>query len=941
MKKASRENRPLLGVAIIGLSFALSIAAPSHAEDAREAVLDQAAAERLFTLRVLPLLKEKCFACHGGDAEKIKGEFDIRSRASILKGGESKKAAVVLGGPEQSPLYLAIQWKDLEMPPKENDRLNEEQIEWIRRWISAGASWPGEKTQNKIREALWRQPVNADGVLVKTSGGLTDEWTYRRYKPEDLWAFQPLERPKAPGLSGKNANPIDAFVDAKLSGAGFTAAAQAAPRTLIRRATYDLWGLPAKPEEIDSFLSAWKEDSRQAWLNLINRLLDSPHYGEQWGLHWLDVVRYADTGGFSNDFERSNAWRYRDYVIRSFNDDKPYDRFIIEQIAGDEWDPRDPEMLIATGFLRMGPWGTAMVEKHYARQAFLDDLVNSTGETFLSTSMRCLKCHDHKFDPFPTQDYYRMYSAFATTQPAEREAAFLESENRGRFEQDRQHVLALKEYASRDKDRIEAKKTAAARRWYEERGIPFATASERKDLPDDQKPPRHVGLDNTEEGTVKVRKQDEWIWDRRLERFQPLAQTVYNGPDYSYNAKKLRMPKKIDASWRPKSKILDGGSVDAPGKRVTPGVLSALGVPVAGATGDDPYALPTGLSGRRLALAKWIADSRNPLATRSIVNRIWQYHFGRGIAGNANNFGAKGAKPTHPELLDWLAGEFVDNGWSIKRMHRLIMSSRAYQQAGAHADMANLKQKDPDNRLMAYFQPRRLTAEELRDSVLAVSGELNPMMGGLPVMPEINMEVALQPRMIQFSISPAHQPSRTPRQRNRRTIYTYRVRGQADPFLELFNMPNPNESCEMRGSSSVSPQAFTLMNSDMITDRSIAFALRLRREESTLPKQIDRAFRLAFGRSPEKDERQRLALYVEEMIGHHQNHQPEETAYPTHITRSLVEELTGEPFEYVEWLRRFEDYVPDTKPSEVDAKTRAIADLCMLLFNSNEFMYIY
>ena len=327
------------------------------------------------------------------------------------------------------------------MPPKENDRLTALQIEWVRQWIEADAPWPDAETQQRYKQAEWSVAENADGLIVSTSGGLSDEWTYRRYQRDDIWAFQPIVKPDVPAFAD---HPIDAFIRQKLEDAQFQPAPRAEPLTLLRRATYDLTGLPPTPTEIAQFLSHWEQDREHAWTKLIDRLLASPHYGERWGQHWLDVVRYADTGGYSNDYERSNAWRYRDYVIRAFNTDKPYNQFVLEQLAGDEladnsvrsrfngnenavrkarldgdYNEQESEWLVATGFLRMGPWDNAMVKQPEARQIFLDDLVNSVGQSFLSTAMRCCKCHDHKFDPLPTRDYYRFYAAFAGTQMAE------------------------------------------------------------------------------------------------------------------------------------------------------------------------------------------------------------------------------------------------------------------------------------------------------------------------------------------------------------------------------------------------------------------------------------------------------------------------------------------------------------------------------------------
>ncbi len=908
--------------------------------------------DRLFTLKVKPILSGKCFACHGGWADEIKGGLDVTSKASFLRGGDGHSDVLVPGASARSVLLKAIRWEDpdLEMPPKANDRLTPEQIEWVRQWVDQGAPWPSEVRQQSIRDAERRQLKTEAGVIVPTSGGLSDDWTYRRYQEGDVWAFRPRLAAVPPAVQTDAGHPIDRFMMARLEAAGLDPAPQAEPAVLIRRASLDLLGLPPSPGEIRTFIDHWMREPSVAWNELIDRLLASPHYGERWGQHWLDVVRYADTGGYSNDYERSNAWRYRDYVIRAFNDDKPYDQFVVEQIAGDELyelqseSEKDPELLVATGFLRMGPWDPAMVKAPEARQIFIDDVVNAVGQTFLSTTMRCLKCHDHKFDPLPTRDYYRFYAAFAGTQMAERRAPFLPRENLNRFSEGRAFVEKLRQFATDKKEALYRKRETAARRWYAENGREYVSHAERKSLPDDEKPPRHVGLDDVDKGRLKVREQDEWIWNRRLERFQPMVQSVYNGRDPKFlNARKLRMPGKRDGAWRPDSHILMGGALGAPGEKVQPGVLSATAVPArfTGKHEADPYVLDGALEGRRLGLARWIARPENPLTARSFVNRVWGYHFGKGLAANPNQFGAKGAKPSHPKLLDWLANDFVAHGWRVKRLHRLIMTSGTYMRSGQHDDRKGLAMKDPSNSLLSWFPTRRLTAEELRDSMLSVTSELNREVGGVPVKPEMNLEVALQPRMIQFSIAPAYQPSRTPAERNRRSIYVYRVRGQADPFMEVFNQPNPNESCEARHESSVSPQAFTLMNSDLMIDRSIAFALRLESEMNQLPNQVRRAFQLALGRDPTESEATRLRNYVREMEGYHRENSPRPIAFPTAITRSLVEEFSGKPFEYEEILPVYQSYQSDPKPGDVSAGTRALADLCLLLLNSNEFAFVY
>ena len=919
------------------LHLGLLAAGISLGADGEPAPVERGAS--LFALEIKAVLSEKCSVCHGRDSSLLLGGLDLTSRDALLRGGQSGRPAVVPGDSSTSTLFLAVSGDDefQPMPPKENDRLGPEQVAALAEWIDLGAAWPSDDLVDAIRAQAWNAGARESEVRIATSGGQSEEWTQRTYKEEDVWAFRPVSKPQVPGASASN--PVDRFHRAELLGAGISPAPVADNLTLLRRATYDLTGLPPTPEQAAAFLG---DDSSDAWERLLDRLLGNPAYGEQWGRHWLDVVRYADTAGNSNDYERSNAWRYRDYVIRSFNEDKPYDRFVLEQIAGDELDPSDPEMRVATGYLRMGPWGSAMVPKKMARQAYLDDVVHSLGQTFLSMPLRCAKCHDHKVDPVPTRDYYRIYAALATTQMAERPAQFLPTENLARFESGREHVRKLRDFATEHKEALQAKMEVAARKWYTERGLEFVPPANRKDLPDDAKPPRHHGLTPEDEGRLKVRQQDEWIWNRRLERYEPMAQTVFTGSDYiPGNGRKLRMPEKMDLSWRPESTVLEGGSVHAPGEPVSPGVLSATRLATTQTGLADQYALPDGLSGRRTALAEWIVDPRNPLTARSIINRIWAYHFGRGLVATPNNLGALGARPTNQALLDWLAADFVENGWSIKRIHRLIMTSDLYRQSSERHDIAAVRDVDPQNRLLAYFEPRRLAAEEFRDSILLVSGELNSELGGIPAMPEINMDVALQPRMIQFSIAPAYQPSPKPEQRNRRSIYAYRVRGQANPLLEVFNQPSPNDSCERRDASSVSPQALTLMNSEYATNRSIAFALRLESADSDRHARIERAYRLAFARAPEPEMARRLADYVVAMEAWHSDRDPDPTVYPTRITRSLVEEFTGAPFEYQEWLPVYEDYTPDTRASDVGVRTRALADLCLLLFNSNEFAYVY
>ena len=856
-------------------------------------------ADLLFVRKVLPLFKSKCLPCHGKDPKKkLKGEFDMRSRAGLLKGGESKDPSFVIGKPLQSPLYLAVtrehegDWEP--MPPKENDKLSTVQVSYIRDWIVGGAPWPDVK---QIAELLkQKDPWEFEGGLrVKTSGGLSEDWTNRKYDPKNLWAYQPVKRPPIPV---NVINPIDAFINDRIPN-GLKSAPVADRLTLIRRATFDLTGLPPKPEEIESFVNDIKPD---AYKRLINRLLEASHYGEQWGRHWLDVVRYADSGGFANDFERPNAWRYRDYVIRSFNEDKPYDQFIREQISGDEIDPDSTENKIAVGFLRMGPWEqTGMAVARVTRQFFLDDVTDSVGQVFLGHALQCARCHDHKFDPIPTRDYYSMQAVFANTQFAEVNAAFQPSENKDGFG-------IHKKYHQLRND--ENKRMLGG-------------------LPKERVSPNDFGRERLGR---KWSKLFSWGYDR----YRPIAFTVYNGKTrFQKNVfTRQQMPTSdLGTKTTPeKTAILTGGDLFSPADPVEPGALSVVGLKTD---------IPREVNGRRTALSKWITHKDNPLTARVMVNRVWQYHFGRGLVGSPNNFGATGKKPTHPELLDWLASEFMAKGWSLKQLHRLIMTSETYRRDSKHPDVDQLAKLDSGGNSYAVFLPRRLAAEELRDAMLAVTGELNRKPGGIPARPDMNLEAALQPRMIMGTFAPSYVPDTKPVQRNRRSVYALKLRGQRDPFMTTFNQPGPDKSCESRDTSNVTPQVFTLFNSEESSDRALAFAARVLKVTKGDGEAVRRAFRLAFGRVPIKSEVGDALELWKETTKEQASRNPKPRTYPTEVIRSANEENTGQTFTFVEKLFEYQDYQPDLQPHQVDARTRGFADLCLALLNANEFLYVY
>jgi mono/diheme cytochrome c family protein len=931
--------------------------------------------EELFVRYIAPLLQEKCLACHGDDPEEIEGGLDLRQMASALLGGDSQVSVLVPGQPADSPLFLAAArgndpWSD--MPPKESERLSEQQVDLLRQWIESGAEWPdAERSQDIARRhaAAWSLE---DGVQVATSGGLSEQWSARRYRPEGLWAYMPLAKPAVPAdiaelasrNSGAGLHPVDAFIASRWP-ENLAVAPPADSVTLIRRLTFDLTGLPPSPTEIEHFVAAAKLSPEDAYQRLVDRLLDSPHYGERMAQHWLDVTRYADSSGFANDYERGNAWRFRDYVVRSFNADKPYDRFIFEQIAGDEIDPEDPEMLIATGFLRMGPWElTGMEVAKVARQRFLDDVTNSVGETFLAQSLQCCRCHDHKFDPIPTRDYYAIQAVFATTQLAERAAPFLPSENVKGFEEIK-YLHALRGQYIETLQQLDTLLLKNAQLWFDEHQLSndaWNTAVEtiererktqtsdyasvfdgarrqmsQQQIAEDQYPPKYLGFTPQDYGVERVARKGLQRLTWELERYQPFALSVYNGktPAVSSILTPQRIPSdRLTQGDLEETCILSGGDPFAPTEPVTPGVLSMLSAPI-------PPVIPTSIDGRRRALANWIADPQNPLTTRSIVNRIWLWHFGRPLAANPNNFGSTGKAPTHPDLLDWLAVTFVEQGWSFKQLHRVILTSEAYRRGTAHPNPTQLKELDPLGDSYAVFQPRRLTAEELRDAMLAVTGELNRQLGGIPNRPEINMEAALQPRQVMGTFAAAWVPNPLPGQRHRRSLYALKLRGLPNPQFEVFNQPTPDFSCERREVSNVTPQVFNLFNSHASHARALALADRALREAHDDEHAVRTCFLLALGRQPSAAALERCLEHWKELEHMLASESPVQHVFPLKVVRQAIEENTGQRFEFEEALFAYADFVPDLESFAVPVHTRGLADVCLILFNSNEFCYVY
>ena len=870
--------------------------------------------EKLFSLHLKPLFAEKCMACHGDDPEKIKSSFDMRTRESILQGGEIFEDEVLIPGQGEKSYFYILSTrveKDLEMPPKESDQLTVEETGWIREWIDYGAPWPSEQRITKIQDKY------AEGVQVTTSKALSEDWQNRRYELEKLWAYRPLKVGEVP----KGNHPVDWFVNKKLDELGLEKAPVASARELYRRLSFGLTGLPPLPSEVREFDEKIKK-SKKALSMYANKLMASPHYGEHFARHWLDVARYADSGGFANDYSRPNAWRYRDYVVRAFNQDKPYNRFIIEQLAGDELNSNKPENLVGTGFLRMGPWEqTGMSVFKETRQLWLDDVTDSVGQAFLAHAMQCAKCHDHKFDPVPTRDYYRMMAVFSTTQLAERKASFLPSESRRDFDSFTGLIQSKIDFYDQQNVELNEKMKRLKR---EEKGSAKVGDN---------------GLDPGDEASQSRIYKNLIRHKIELNRVEPFTHAVYTGKTIVRKSVQGR----IDMPENPWQKgyfdpdvIYSGGDVYSKGEQVEPGGLSAA--ESLGGMNTSPF--PKGKGKRRLALAKWIVNERNPLTARVMVNRIWSWHFGRGIAGNPNNFGGTGELPTHPALLDYLADWFMNNGWSVKKLNHLILTSETYRRSSRHPNPESLAEKDPKGQLYARFLPRRLVAEEIRDAMLRVSGELNPRVGGIPSRPDINFEVALQPRQIMGGTASVYEPDPLPEQRNRRTLYAEKLRGLRDPFLEAFNQPGSDASCELRESSTVAPQALTLLNAEEVQDRALAFATRLLNEQKNEVAVIERAFELALGRAPSKEEIEFCVARWKNSTKSEDGKKPVAPSFPQKIKRTVMAEKTGEPYDFWEFLPSFEFYQPDMQRSDTDSRTRGLAHICLVLFNSNEFAYL-
>ncbi len=699
-----------------------------------------------FNRDIAPLIAKRCLECH--NKRDLKGNVNLTTELGFTKGTESGRLALELVVKGEMPAEAKGQ----------QQKLPEAEIALLKRWVNAGADWPSGRVLDPYEST------------TNVRGG------------RDWWSLQTVERPAVPRLAK---HPVDAFIAAKLAKESMVSAVRADRRTLVRRAYFDLTGLPPTPEQVEQFI---RNPAPDAWPRLIDRLLASPRYGEHWARHWLDLVRFAETDGYERDKLKLNIWRYRDWVINAFNSDMPYTQFVAEQLAGDEVPNRTEQSVVATGMIRAGTWNDEPNDPNDYLYTRLEDMVHTSTSAFLGLTVKCARCHEHKFDPIPQSDYYRIASFF----------------------------------------------------WA-----------------------GHMGQSNQGGPTTKALGYDAYGWTDKNSNPPPI-------------------------------RLLLNGERHKPGPEIAPGFLSAVNAL------DKPLTPPPSGSKttqRRLQFARWITNELNPLTARVMVNRLWLQHFGQGLVRTPNNFGFKGELPTHPGLLDWLASEFMrptsDTGpaWTLKRIHKLIMTSNTYRQQSVHPHETQYSQRDSLNRNLWKFNRRRISSESLRDAMLAVGGRLNMRMGGPSFYPGMSAEAleGLSRKAGDWKSSPADE-------RSRRSIYMMTKRSRLLPLMTTFDFSDTTASCGQRDVTTVAPQALALLNNQFTHAQSEALAKRLAGHAAGTVEQVKLAWQLAFGRNPSDGE-----------LGQAENHLHEQRQH----------------------------FDGRNNPAHL-----ALASLCHVLLNCNEFIYV-
>ncbi|MFN0195545.1 MAG: PSD1 and planctomycete cytochrome C domain-containing protein [Planctomycetaceae bacterium] len=804
---------------------------------------------QFFERDIRPLLVNRCQKCHGKD--KQQGHLRLDSLAALLAGGDSGPAAVP-GQPAESLLIQAVGYEGaIQMPP--SGKLKPEEIDLLTQWVAMGLPWTNSVGDEK-------------SPLVPRKGDLPITEDDRAF-----WSFQPPRRPPVPAVRQSDwpSNPLDRFILQKIEEQGLIPSPPASPRELARRLYFDLIGLPPTLEELDEFLR--ETAAPAAYERLVDDLLARPQFGERWGRHWLDLVRYAQTNGYERDDEKPQAWRYRDYVIRALNEDKPYDQFVIEQLAGDELDQITDDSLTATGFYRLGVWDDEPDDRVQARFDELDDILHTTSATFMGLTVACARCHDHKFDPIPHEDYYKLLSFFQNI-------SLYGSEINGTH------------YGINKSGIFTPLVTLpVAEQWRTRRS---------KMLP--QLKPLEEKLNALNQEDEEKKKASEEERKSLEEQINHLKGTLQN-PPFPHVLSIRENPPATDPLA-----VLIRGNPQTPGKTVETGFLQVLSRSdwnsnfVSLPQGDDERkqalqvleVIPT--SGRRRALAEWLVSPRHPLTARVIVNRLWQHHFGRGLVPTPSDFGRTGEPPSHPELLDWLACELQENGWSLKHIHRLILTSSTYRQSSRIAQDAAVA-VDPANHLLWRQNLRRLEAEVIRDSVLAVSGSLNPQMTGRGIFP------LLPPEVLSTQSRPGNGWDKSDEfQRSRRSIYIFVKRTLGVPLMEAFDAPISDNPGPNRSVTTIAPQALMLLNSEFLEQHAGEFAVRLINEcGDDRDTQIKRAVHITLGRQPTDNE--------------------------LNQARGFMDRQTA---------------LSQSASLDASANIPALAAFCKLLMNLNEFVYV-
>jgi hypothetical protein len=802
-----------------------------------------------FQDRVLPLLQARCISCHG--TEKQKGKLRLDSRAAILKGGENGPA-IVPGDPEKSLLIQALRQThpDIKMPPKE--KLPADQIQALAAWIKDGAPWveaAAAAPSGRIGDA-WSDPRNP---IVRIFGG----------KRLDLWSLKKISRPAAPAVKDEAwiRTPVDRFILAALEKAKLRPSAEADRRTLIRRVTFDLTGLPPTPEEVKAFV---QDPAPGAYERLVDRLLASPRYGERWARHWMDVIRYSDTNGWERDEFQTQIWRYRDYLIRSFNADKSYFQFLSEQLAGDELQPGDPDALVATGYLRLGPYdstGSIFMEDAKNRNELLTDLANTTGSAFLGLTVACANCHDHKYDPISQADHFRLRAFFAGVKRQD-DTIIDPKEERERIRKHNDAIEArTKEVQARITEILEPARNVLLEN---RRGEIPAEILPLFDLKKEEQTAEIKQKIKPFAEKLKVSDADatatlgEELRKELGELTKKLGEETKGRLEFTRG-----MTVRDSGAKPPATNLFYQGDFTQPREEILPGFISVLD--------PNPAAVapPAGLdsSGRRSALAAWMSSPENPLTARVIVNRLWLHHFGRGLVATPNDFGFSGARPSHPELLDALAGELFARKGSLKALHRMILLSATYRQRSI--DDSARRALDPENVLVWRQNPRRLEAEATRDALLAVSGSLLPKDSGPPLWPPVPQHLLdAQPGILETKSDKAARDrmqewyTDAVEKTDVRSIFLVQKRVLGIPFMQPFDLPDMNVSCGRRDVTTVAPQALQMLNSAFSERMAVAFAARVEKEAGDEASRVDRAVWLALGRASSEAERRRSIDFI-------------------------------------------------------------------------------